>query len=386
MRDAGYTDEALQHLFDAGDDAGAGQILAQEYMNYIVGGRREAVLRWFERIPFATMRTSNVLCLARAYAHLQCNRLRDTERWLEVAPAAPRSSQRQIAGFFPSFESAVALAHSGVHYYSGNVSETLRWSERAHDFVPVLEGEVFLTTTLQASAQFHNGDDADAVLGFDRDRIWAASVDYHLVELNAAGYLAVLHVRAGEADRGPGPDRRVPGDLLAADLAARREPGAGRAGQGPARSGARLTTPKRCSACGSPPTWRPGTGPPPDDRGAAGARRRGASARTRLRRHPPPGHGRRPARDLSRPRSAAARAGPAVKARRRRRNQSDSDLTERQIDVLRLVAQGMSNAEVAAALDVSERTVHAHLRALFDRIGARNRTAAVRYAVDHDLL
>jgi DNA-binding NarL/FixJ family response regulator len=35
---------------------------------------------------------------------------------------------------------------------------------------------------------------------------------------------------------------------------------------------------------------------------------------------------------------------------------------------------------------VSERTVHAHLRAIYGRVDARNRTAAVRYAIDHNLL
>jgi LuxR family maltose regulon positive regulatory protein len=386
LRDAGFVDEALEHLFDAGDEAGAGQILAQEYMNYLVGGRREALLRWFERIPFATMRTSNILCLARAYAHLQCNRLRDAERWLEVAAAAPRSSQRHIAGFFPSFESAVALAHSGVHYYSGNVSEALRWSERAHDFDPVLEGEVFLTTTLQASAQFHNGADADAIRGFERDRIWAASVDYHMVELNASGYLAVLHARAGDLEPARarvaecrviysratlGRDAsRAPVELAKGLIAAhegddaeavqRFRFAADLAAQGPDR----LMTIVVLQAVAEAER-RLGLD--------SDATRHQATADDLLATCRDPGR-------LQRERT------PSVKVRRRRRRDVESELTERQIDVLRLVAQGMSNAEVAAALDVSERTVHAHLRALFDRIGARNRTAAVRYAVDHDLL
>jgi DNA-binding NarL/FixJ family response regulator len=61
-------------------------------------------------------------------------------------------------------------------------------------------------------------------------------------------------------------------------------------------------------------------------------------------------------------------------------------LTERQVDVLGLVAEGLSNAEIARQLDVSERTVHAHLRAVYSKIGVRSRTEATRYALDRDLL
>ena len=78
--------------------------------------------------------------------------------------------------------------------------------------------------------------------------------------------------------------------------------------------------------------------------------------------------------------------GPSTRVRRRGASARHSGITERQIDVLRLVSQGLSDAQVATALDVSERTVHAHLRAIYGRVGARNRTAAVRYALDNDLL
>jgi predicted ATPase/DNA-binding CsgD family transcriptional regulator len=51
-------------------------------------------------------------------------------------------------------------------------------------------------------------------------------------------------------------------------------------------------------------------------------------------------------------------------------------LTAREIDVLHLVADGLSNAEIAERLVLSERTVHAHLRSIFDKLGVNSRTAA----------
>jgi DNA-binding NarL/FixJ family response regulator len=61
-------------------------------------------------------------------------------------------------------------------------------------------------------------------------------------------------------------------------------------------------------------------------------------------------------------------------------------LTPRQIEVLRLVARGMTNNEIADSLFVSRRTVHAHLRSIFHKLGVNHRSAATRYAIQHGLL
>jgi predicted ATPase/DNA-binding CsgD family transcriptional regulator/DNA-binding XRE family transcriptional regulator len=60
-------------------------------------------------------------------------------------------------------------------------------------------------------------------------------------------------------------------------------------------------------------------------------------------------------------------------------------LSEREVEVLRLVAQGLTNAEVAAQLYLSPRTVEAHLRRIYDKLGTSSRAAAVRFALEHGL-
>jgi DNA-binding NarL/FixJ family response regulator len=77
--------------------------------------------------------------------------------------------------------------------------------------------------------------------------------------------------------------------------------------------------------------------------------------------------------------SAAARAPAAAAVT----DPADTDLTPRESDVLRLIAAGKSNREIARALFVSEATVKTHVNRIFAKTGSRDRTQAMRYAYTH---
>jgi NarL family two-component system response regulator LiaR len=61
-------------------------------------------------------------------------------------------------------------------------------------------------------------------------------------------------------------------------------------------------------------------------------------------------------------------------------------LTERETDVLRWVATGLSNAEIAAKLNLSANTVKNHVASILNKLDAASRTEAVTYALRHNLI
>ena len=61
-------------------------------------------------------------------------------------------------------------------------------------------------------------------------------------------------------------------------------------------------------------------------------------------------------------------------------------MTEREREVLRLVATGLTNRDVASTLFISEHTVGRHLQNIFSKLGVSSRAAATAYAYEHHLL
>jgi predicted ATPase/class 3 adenylate cyclase/DNA-binding CsgD family transcriptional regulator len=65
---------------------------------------------------------------------------------------------------------------------------------------------------------------------------------------------------------------------------------------------------------------------------------------------------------------------------------SPDGLTAREVEVLRLLAQGLTDAQIAEHLVLSLHTVHAHLRTIYSKLGVTSRSAATRYAFEHQLV
>jgi DNA-binding NarL/FixJ family response regulator len=60
-----------------------------------------------------------------------------------------------------------------------------------------------------------------------------------------------------------------------------------------------------------------------------------------------------------------------------------ADLSERELEIIELVATGLTNQEIASQLTISKRTVDNHVSNIFAKTGAKNRVALINWAMDH---
>ena len=61
-------------------------------------------------------------------------------------------------------------------------------------------------------------------------------------------------------------------------------------------------------------------------------------------------------------------------------------LTAREVEVLRFIAQGLTDAHIAEQLVISRRTVNTHLTSIYSKIQVSSRSGATRYAIEHHLV
>jgi DNA-binding NarL/FixJ family response regulator len=63
-----------------------------------------------------------------------------------------------------------------------------------------------------------------------------------------------------------------------------------------------------------------------------------------------------------------------------------ADLTTREVEVLKLLATGLTSAQIAEKLVISLLTVNTHVRSIYSKLGVTSRSAATRYAFEHKLM
>ena len=64
----------------------------------------------------------------------------------------------------------------------------------------------------------------------------------------------------------------------------------------------------------------------------------------------------------------------------------DDDLTKREVEILKLLAEGLFNKEIAIKLDISEKTVKNHISNIFKKIKVNDRTQAAVYAIKRNFV
>ena len=90
--------------------------------------------------------------------------------------------------------------------------------------------------------------------------------------------------------------------------------------------------------------------------------------------------------EIAMTRVMAGRLLKAVASRAADNEKGEQPLTERELFVLRLVANGASNLEIAESLSISINTVKSHLKNILEKLQLQNRTQAATYALKHGLV
>ena len=89
---------------------------------------------------------------------------------------------------------------------------------------------------------------------------------------------------------------------------------------------------------------------------------------------------------MTRNRSESPMSAPPDVLRSLAGRSADDTLTSREVGVLELVGQGLSNRDIAAALGIAHETVKVHVKNILRKLGVTNRTAAVMTALKRGIL
>jgi LuxR family maltose regulon positive regulatory protein len=385
----GLVDEAVRHVVAAGDIARSADLIAADWGNEFIGGGLSTVAGWLELLPNQYVLQDPRLSVARAWIALTSGQFDDAHLWIEAVEAGSA-----INGVDHGSLSAELIALRAVHaFMTGDLAAALDAARRAMtlDFDGAMQARS-AACGIYGSALYFSASIDEAQATFRRAVGLAEKIGDRRRRTYALGYLALIAAESGQlsdaeyqirratgvgADSGGGEhliNAVVPlaaatvldlrGDRAAAAAAADVAVSLARKGAGILEVAKTLLfRAKILEGLGDHETAAV-------SRSEAGALLRGCAdagvAQTLL---------------------TAAQPGKGVAVSPRHlQGTVVEDLTAKEHEVLRLLATRLSRREIGQQLYVSLNTVKSHQRALYRKLGAENRTAAVTRARELGLL
>jgi LuxR family transcriptional regulator, maltose regulon positive regulatory protein len=374
-RTAGRTGDALQHARAAGDVDAAVQAATERWSPALDVGEARATLRWLEDLPAEEVSRDARLGLAHAWAASLTGRADESRHALHSARAAG------LAGAFPdgsSLEATGALVEAFAT--RGDAGAMLAAARRAHELEPDLSLGRRPAALLALGWALYLAGDPGAGPALQEASASAAELDQPLHASIADSLLARLALAEADTDLAEAHARDALAVLVGetADVLA--------CGMAQVALGASLA---RSSVEEAERLL---------DRGLAALRVRGeplALAEALLDLAPV----RRCLRGIQEGRACIAEArellegcgDPGMLAARLeevaraltpayRKASGDSDLTERELEVLRYLAEGLAKRDIATALFLSYNTIHSHTKSIYHKLRVSSREAAIAKA------
>lgn len=381
---AGDVDAAIRHALAAGELEDASRLVAAHYLLALEWGGAATVARWLEAFPRSFVATDARLSIVEAWVMGFLNRRAESDRALENALAA--TYEGPLPDGASSMEASAALLRAGLPW--GDVGRMLGAARRAFE----LEGHAESMWRVTAHVQLGWALSLSGAFAEARPLLEEATALAPLTEqwLNAFGARCLLawidleDDRLEDAERGAREALEV---LQTHGLSGSPSEGWARATLGSvlARRG-RLEEADELLAWGVE-HLRAGAQPLLLAQGliawASVRRALGTTAEARrlldeaglvVRDCPDPG--------VLGPRFEEATRTLTP----RYRHVEGSELTERELEVLRLLEKGLSKREAASTLFLSYNTIHSHTRSIYRKLGAVSRAEAVERAQDQGLL
>jgi LuxR family maltose regulon positive regulatory protein len=391
-QDEGTVPEAIRHTVAAGDLEAAGGLIARHWNAYFNEGQLATVGGWLDALGREGVLRDPRLCVARAWIAMDLGRLDEVGAWIEAAsqgtPPGPMEDGTA------SLESAITILQVVHGFKTGDVALASESAHRALELEP--EGTHFgrvVAHILVGVTLYWSGDLLEARAALAEAAELARRAENKLGAIYALGYLAVLHADLGQLDDA---------DQLAAEAASM--------GDDPGRAEhfvsmmPHLARGKIHEARGKAAEAEEAIARAVElSRRGAGVLEIAAAllelARARHRAGATADAGRvlREARGIA---EGCADPGilaellpaadrdlrPATRTRGRRPLSSDEDLSDRELDVLRLMPTRLSQREIGGSLYVSLNTVKTHTKSIFRKLGVSTREEAVGRARELGLL
>jgi LuxR family transcriptional regulator, maltose regulon positive regulatory protein len=378
LEDAEFFDEAIRHALVAEDYERGSTLIARHWLGYVLAGQMATVEGWFESLPEGPTAHDAALLLVRAWICVLSGRCEDGERLLTLAESIPYGGP--LPDGTASVEAGVAILRAvfGI----GGVRSTLEAARRAVALEPELTSQrAALMRFGLGSSLYLSGETSQARKLFEVV-VELTRTGQPLLQMISLSYLSIVATDEGRQEEAESLARQA--ETLVVRFGLQGVPQSSwvpiALGYALAKQGEMVEAQTELERGLSPRMSLPDMSPWPTliallalarvrsergDRG--GAREVLSEARTMLRKYPDAGifpeHLEREERRL--------------RARKPQQGQLDGQLTERELDVLRLLFGELSTSQIAQNLYVSPSTVRTHVKSIYRKLGVSSRKDAV---------
>jgi LuxR family transcriptional regulator, maltose regulon positive regulatory protein len=381
LEDAGFFEEAIRQAIEANDYERVGLLIARHWYGYVSAGQTATVQRWLESFPEEMITHDAALALVQAWIYALGGRREESARFLTLAENIPYEGS--LPDGATSVESGAAILRASFGY--GGVQSALEAAKRAAELEP---GEsspwAALVRFTHGSGLYLAGDISQARKPLE-ESLTLTEDGQRLVRVVALSFLSFVAVDEGHPEEAEShalaaqalveglPPQGIPQTSLAPIALGRALAERGELEEAQKELENGLSARRRLPGLSPWPTLIGllALAPVRAVRGdRAGGREVLAEARTILEAFP----------DAGMFPELLERQERKLRARKPREGQLDGELTERELDVLRLLGGELSTRQMAQSLYVAPSTVRTQIKSIYRKLGVSSRSAAVEEA------